>query len=171
MFNTRYPHLFRPSEAPGLPPEKRRALVAYAEEVRERVGCVVLYNARGGRLYVHLAHDIAQGLDLPPPLIQLRLSVGSWDWSVLTRADELCRVVRSARIDWAQRDRMDRWNAASVKAEDEQRHGAMVAEHTRDILDMYNHCKARFGMDHRFSRYPIPKRDRRTPLAAAGRAS
>lgn len=171
MFDTRYPHLFRPSEAPGLPPEKRRALVAYAEEVRERVGCVVLYNARGGRLYVHLAHDIAQGLDLPPPLIQLRLSVGSWDWSVLTKADELCRVVRSARIDWAQRDRMDRWNAASVKAEDEQRHGAMVAEASPAILDMYNFCKARFGMDDRFRRKVVVNGFRDRPLAAAGRAS
>lgn len=151
MIDRRYPYLVALHDAPGLASDRRCALAAFADALLERAGCRALFDCRSGHLFVHLAHDITQGLALPPPLTMLRHKAG-WDWSVLDKLDELCRVIRSGRVSWHVRDWMDGFRKKAVAAEEASEARKHAEDMAEEIKSMYEHCKSRMGMGKTFKR-------------------
>ena len=145
MISARYPYLFALHDAPGIPGERRSALAEFAAELLERTGCRALFDVRRGGLYVHLAHDITQGLDLPPMLTVLRHRSG-WDWGVLEKLDEMCRVIRSARVSWRVRDFIDGYRSKARENAGRQQTRQEVADMAVEIRDVYEYTKVALGM-------------------------
>lgn len=151
MIDRRYQHLVAVHNAPGVDAERRCALGLFAEAVLERTGCRVLFDVKYGSLFLHLAHDITQGLQLPPPMVQLRHGSG-WDWSILDKLDVMCRLVRSARVSWSVRDWMGGYATKSTESARKAATRAEVEAMSDEIKATYKFYASRVGMHSRYTR-------------------
>lgn len=98
MFDSRYPHLVRLTDATDLPLDVRTKLVRIAREVESRVGCHSCWNKRTGQILFYLRDPSAC---YPGWLIRVN---GDYDVPDAGRTDQWVNYLNQGKMPWEKKE-------------------------------------------------------------------